>query len=154
MLPFTTDAGTPIVFDDPSPFVDQRIVRPDEIDDQGHVNNAVYITWMDRAAFAHSCHVGYDGPAYLRLNATFVVRRHEVDYLASAFDGERILCATWPGRMERFTAVRRHQILRASDGQTLVRARTEWIYVDRDTGRPRRMPPEVIAAFSPRMDQA
>lgn len=149
---FVTDAGLPIVFDDASPFVLEHIARPEEMDEQGHVNNAVYLAWMDRAAFAHSCHVGYDGPAYARLNTAFVVRRHEVDYLASAFAGDRILCATWPGKMERFTAIRRHHLVRASDGKTLIRARTEWIYVERTTGRPRRMPPELIAAFSPRAD--
>ena len=81
------------------------------------------------------------------------MRRHEVDYLGSALIGERVLCATWPGKMERFTAIRWHHIVRASDGLTLVRARTEWIYVERGTGRPRRMPAEMIAAFSPRAEQ-
>jgi len=150
MPPFNTDAGVPIVFDDPSPFVVHRVVSADEIDGQGHVNNAVYVTWMDRAAFAHSCEVGYDGQAYLRLNTSFVVRRHEIDYLGAALAGDRILCATWAGEMDRFTAIRFHHIVRASDGQTLIRARTEWIYVDRTTGRPRRMPAELIAAFEPR----
>lgn len=144
------DTGKPIALDQPDCFLHEITVRPEEIDGQGHVNNAVYIQWMDRAAFGHSCAVGYDWDAYQKLGASFVVRRHEVDYLAPALLGERIVDATWPGEMDRFTAIRRHQIVRRSDGVTLARAVTTWIYLDIQAGRPRRIPAEMIAAFRPR----
>jgi acyl-CoA thioester hydrolase len=148
-----TDAGSPIALDVADPFLFPVTVAPDDIDGQGHVNNAVYVRWMDHAAFAHSCTVGYDWPAYQRLGSAFVVRRHEIDYLAPAFAGDRVVVATWPCAMERFTALRRHQILRLSDGLTLARAHTTWIYCDTTTGRPRRMPAELIAAFRPRVKE-
>ncbi|MCC7192703.1 MAG: acyl-CoA thioesterase [Phycisphaeraceae bacterium] len=144
------DAGRLISFDQPDCFVYETTVQPEAIDGQGHVNNAVYVQWMDRAAFAHSCAVGYDWAAYQQLGASFVVRRHEVEYLAPAFLGQKIVDATWPGEMDRFTAMRQHQIIRLNDGVTLARAVTTWIYLDLKTGRPRRIPAEMIAAFRPR----
>jgi acyl-CoA thioester hydrolase len=145
-----TDAGQPIAFDVVDPFLHHHTVGAADVDAMGHVNNAVYVAWMDRAAYAHSVHVGYDMAVYQKLGAAFVVRRHEIDYLAEGFEGDRVVVATWPCVMERFTATRRHQIVRISDGRTLVRAHTTWIFIDTATTRPRRMPAELIAAFNPR----
>ena len=150
--PLTTDAGDAIAFDVVDPFLWHVTAEASVIDDQDHVNHAAYVKWMGKAAFAHSAALGYDWPAYQKLGASFVVRRHEVDYLAPAFAGDRIVVATWPCAMQRFTAFRRYQMVRQSDGQTLVRARTKWVYLDLRTGRPRRMPDELIAGFQPRED--
>ncbi len=149
-LPLTTDAGATIELDDARPFLLNVAVESDDIDAQGHVNNAVYPRWMDAAAYAHSDSVGYDWDKYQSMGAAFVVRRHEIDYLSPAFADDRIVVATWPGGMRRFTALRYHQIVRLTDGQTLARAKTTWVYLDLETGRPRRMPDEMIAAFEPR----
>jgi acyl-CoA thioester hydrolase len=148
--PATTADGRALAFDVPDPFLYPVAVQPDDLDAQGHVNNAVYVRWMDRAAFAHSCAVGYDWVAYQELGAAFVVRRHEIDYLAPAYAHDRVVVATWPGKMVRFTAERSHQIVRVADGQTLARAHTVWVYLDSQTGRPKRMPADMIAAFRPR----
>lgn len=150
---YQTAEGRAIVFDDAAPYFVEHTVLAGEIDAQGHVNNAVYVSWMDRAAFAHSKAVGYDMEAYRRLGASFVVRRHEIEYFAPAYEGQCVVVATWPCSMERFTALRRHHIVRISDGVTLARARTTWVFVDTATGRPRRMPAELIAAFNPRDSQ-
>ncbi len=150
MSPLLTDSGLPITFDIVDPYLHHYTVGPADVDAMRHVNNARYVAWMDRAAYAHSAHLGYDMAAYQKLNAAFVVRRHEIDYLAEAFEGERVVVATWPCMMERFTATRRHQIVRISDGTTLVRALTTWVFIDTATGRPRRMPADLIATFRPR----
>ena len=142
--------GQAIDFDVATPFLYQLLATPDDVDAQGHVNNAVYLQWMDAAAFAHSKALGYDWAAYRALGASFVVRRHEVDYLASVLAHQQLVVATWPCRMHRFTAWRRHQIIRLDDGQTVVRAATKWVFLDLNTGRPRRMPDKLIAAFRPR----
>jgi acyl-CoA thioester hydrolase len=132
------------------PYLHELAVTPADIDGQGHVNNAVYVRWMDAAAWAHSVAVGYDLARYEALGSAFVVRRHEIDYLQPVFANQRIIVATWPCSMVRFTAMRRHQIIRADDGVTAARALTQWVYVDRATGRPRRMERELIEAFGPR----
>ena len=122
-------------------------VEPGDIDEQAHVNNAVYVRWMDRAAVAHSAALGWDWDAYRRLGAAFVVRRHEIDYLLAAMPGDEVVDATWPGELGRASAVRHHRIVRASDGRLLAKATTEWALVDLQTGRPRRLPAEIASAF-------
>ena len=144
----------PLVFDIADPFLMDVSIAAADIDAQSHVNNAVYVRWMDRAAFAHSAAVGYDWARYQELGTAFVVRRHEVDYLAPAVPGDDVVVATWPTTMRRFTAMRRHQIVRRGDGATLVRALTQWIYIDSATSRPMRMPDALIAAFRPRGEPA
>ena len=146
----TTDAGEAIAFDVADPFIYEVTADDDDLDEQGHVNNAVFLRWMDHAAYAHSCDVGYDHDAYESLGATFIVGRHAIDYHHFAFAGDRILVATWPMRMSKATALRRHQIIRRADGITLARALTTWVFIDSETVRPRRMPEPLIRAFNPR----
>ena len=145
----SNDSGQKLQFDVPVAFLWKTTARESDIDAQGHVNNSVYVQWMDKAAYAHSQAVGYDWEMYQKIGSSFVVRRHEVDYLSPAFAGDAIIVATWPTEMERFTAMRQHQILRISDGKTLARAKTTWIFINSKTQRPQRMPPELIAAFKP-----
>jgi len=149
-LPLLDDAGSPIKLDIADPYLLPITVQPADIDSQGHVNNAVYVQWMDAAAWANSVAVGYDHAKYQSLGSAFVVRRHEIDYLQPAYEGQQLVVATWPCAMVRFNAMRRHQIIRLSDGVTLARAMTQWIYLDTKTGKPRRMEPELIDAFRPR----
>lgn len=145
-------AGQRIALDVANPYLYELAVTSHDIDAQGHVNNAAIVRWMDKAAFAHSAAVGYDMAAFRAMGAAFVVRRHEIDYLAQGYEGDAIAVATWPCKMERFTALRRHQIIRVSDGSTLARALTTWIFIDTTTHRPRRMPAEMIAHFEPEDD--
>src|ERR1041384_5043521 len=65
---------------------------PADVDDQGHVNNVIYVRWMQDAAAAH-----WQAAAGAELRATvfWVVTHHEVEYKAPAFDGERLLARTW-----------------------------------------------------------
>lgn len=144
-----SNADEPIALDVPNPYLHRLAATSADIDSQGHVNNAAIVRWMDKAAFAHSASLGYDMAAFRAMEASFVVRRHEIDYLAQGYEGDEIIVATWPCKMERFTALRRHQIIRLTDGSTLARALTTWIFIDTTTQRPRRMPAEMIAKFEP-----
>lgn len=141
----------PIALDIADPYLHYITASEADIDSQGHVNNAIYVKWMDAAAWANSVAVGYDHAKYQSLGSAFVVRRHEIDYLQPAYAGQELVVATWPCEMARFNAMRRHQIIRLNDGVTLARALTHWVYLDTKTGRPRRMEPELIAAFRPRV---
>jgi acyl-CoA thioester hydrolase len=148
------DAGEPIALDVANPFLFPVVVRPEDLDGHGHVNNTVYVRWMDQAALAHSEAVGYDWEEYRRIGASFVVRRHEVDYLMPAFADDRIVVATWPCRMEKVTARRRHQIVRRDDGKTLVRAATTWVYLDLQSGKPCRIPQVMVERFGAHQDDS
>lgn len=132
----------------PGAFALRLVVGPEDIDAQGHVSNVRVVDWLNRAAIAHSEAVGLDLARYRALGGTFVVRRHEIDYLAPAFEGDEVVVHTWVVSCRRARAERRHEMRRASDGRALARGFNVWAWVDLE-GRPARMPAEVEAAFAP-----
>lgn len=132
----------------PNAFALRLLVGPDDLDAQGHVSNVRVVDWMNRAAIAHSESLGLDLPRYRALGGTFVVRRHEIEYLAPAFEGDEVLAFTWARSCRRATAERRHEVRRVGDGRTLARGFNLWAWVDL-TGRPARIPAAVEAAFAP-----
>ncbi len=120
-------------------------VAKDDIDRLGHASNVAYVRWIQDLARAHSEHVGLGLDAYVALGAVFVVRRHEIDYLRSALEGNVLELETWIEQWSAATSVRRTRILR--DGEEVARATTTWALVSADAGRPRRIPSEVRDAF-------
>ena len=129
-------------------FADELDAPAEDVDELGHVSNVAYIRWIQEVAKAHSRAVGWDHDAYKRLGAVFVVRRHEVDYLAPVYAGERVRLTTWIAGWSAATSERRTRIVRAGDGRELCRASTLWALVSLGSGRPRRVPPEIRAAFA------
>ncbi|MDB5987059.1 MAG: acyl-CoA thioesterase [Nevskia sp.] len=132
------------------PFIDRVVVQAADIDRFGHTNNVVYLSWLERVAWAHSVSLGLDFSDYERIGAGCVARRHELDYLQPTFRGEELLLATWIAENDvRLSMWRAYQIIRVSDARTVLRGRTQWVCVDLKSGRPRRQPPEFVAAYVP-----
>ncbi len=123
-------------------------VKTEHIDALKHVNNEIYIKWLMEAAGAHSSSLGYSIEKYLFDGACFVVRRHEVDYLAPAFLGEELVVETWVENMQKAKSTRVYNIRRLADQKILIHAKTLWVYVDLITGRPTEISTEIINAFS------
>ena len=132
------------------PYVQQLVVGPEHLDEFGHTNNVVYLSWLQDVAWAHSVSLGFGMADYRRIGTGCVARRHELDYLAATFVGDRLQVATWiaenGGKLDMWRA---YQIIREGDGKTVLRGRTQWICVDMGSGRPRRQPPEFVAAYRP-----
>jgi acyl-CoA thioester hydrolase len=124
-------------------------ITHDMVDVQGRVANHEIVRLLVETAARHSDALGWDLEAYRRLGAWWVVRRHEVDYHVPAVEGDDLLCHTWPSDVARASAERRHVLLRPADGAVIAVARNVWALVDLATGRPRRIPPEVLSAFDP-----
>jgi acyl-CoA thioester hydrolase len=118
------------------PFTLAIVVAPADIDGQGHVNNVVYLRWMQEAATAH-----WDSaaPPELKARVNWVVTRHEVDYKAPAFAGERLVARTWVGQPSGATWERFIEIRRVADDRLLARGRSIYAALDPATGRPRRV---------------
>jgi len=118
--------------------------RPEHIDVLGHVNNAVWVQWMEQVAVAH-----WEAVADPRHKDAYfwVVVRHEIDYLRPAFEGDRIVARTWVGEAPKGAKFDRHLEFAGEDGRVCVRARTDWAIIDKAAGRPIRVPPEVVAPF-------
>jgi acyl-CoA thioester hydrolase len=123
-----------------NPFELAITVQPTDIDGQGHVNNVVYLRWMQEAATAHWESAA---PAELRTRVSWVVTRHEVDYKAPAFVGERLVARTWVGEPSGATWERFIEIRREADDRLLARGRSVYAALDSGTGRPKRVDAEL-----------
>jgi acyl-CoA thioester hydrolase len=123
----------------------QRIVAgTDDIDELGHVNNAVWVRWIQEVAVAHWQVVA---PPDQVAAYVWVITRHEIDYRGNLRAGEAVTAETWvpdPPRGARFD---RHMRFTGDDGRVKVEAVTTWAMLDRATGRLQRVRPEMAAAF-------
>lgn len=117
------------------------------IDANGHVNNITYVQWMQDVAVRHSEAQGCTQDRYRHLGSSWVVRAHQVEYLRPAYAGEDIEILTWVCHMKRTRSLRRYRFRRVGDDTTLVRAETDWVYVDSTTGKPKTIDAEVSRAF-------
>jgi acyl-CoA thioester hydrolase len=142
-------------FDFPAPHVIEISVAPDDIDAYDHVNNAVYLSWCDRAAWSHSAALGVPLERCVALRRGMAAQRIEVDFLRAALTGDRVQAATWIASADgRLRAERRFQIRRAADGATLARARVEYVCINLDSGRAVRMPELFARAYVATADPA
>ncbi len=131
----------------PAIFEYEHLVVDDEIDELAHVNNAFYIHWMQSAAVAHSSAQGWTSARYRQLDAAWVARTHQIEYLQPAGPGDLIIVRTWVADMQRASSLRRYEMIRASDRTALARAETRWAFIRLSTGRPTRIPLDVQNAF-------
>lgn len=122
-------------------------IPAEAIDQNGHVNNVVYVQWMQDIAVAHSSAQGGTADAYRELGVSWVVRSHFVEYRRPALAGERIEVSTWVSDLRRAGSLRKYRFVRVRDGQLLARAETDWVLVRADSGRPCGVLPEVAALF-------
>src|ERR1043166_9021112 len=128
-----------------APFQMNVPVMSGDIDEQNHVNNTVYLRWVQEVATAHWRSVA---STQAQESIAWVVLRHEIDYKAAAWIGDTVVLRTWVGKATRLTFERFTEILRSNDGQLLSKARTLWCPVNAETGRPVRVPFEVRKQFS------
>ena len=117
------------------------------IDELGHVSNLQYIVWMQEIAIQHSAAQGWPVERYLQSGAVWVVRSHFITYLRPAFAGEIITLQTWVAEIKQRNSLRKYLVSRTKDQSVLVEGETNWVYVDRQSGRPLRIPNDLRAAF-------
>lgn len=120
-------------------------VVADDLDEMGHVNNVVYLRWVETIARAHSEALGFDFHRYQALNAAPVVHRHTITYHFPALPGDTVTVSTRIGRVAGVRAYRETRI--ETEDRLLAEAETEWVWVTPGTMRPTRIPPEVSLAF-------
>jgi len=122
------------------------IVQPTDIDDMAHVNNVVYVRWVQEVAAAHWNTLA---TAEVQQKYLWVVLRHEIDYISPAFIGDIVVATTWVGesngpRSERFV-----YLTNKTTGKLLAKAKTTWCLLDGTTMRPKRVDEEVISLLKP-----
>ena len=120
-------------------------VEPADIDGLGHVNNVVYLRWVQDLAVAHwQAVASHENQEKL----LWIVVRHEIDYKRAARLGDTILARTWVGAASRIKFERHTELRRASDGCLLAKARTVWCPIDAVTRKLASVSAEVRAGFS------
>ena len=120
-------------------------VSPRDIDEQNHVNNTVYLRWIQDVATAHWKSLA---PAEAQAAIGWVVLRHEIDYKSPASLGDEIVLRTWVGKASRLKFERFTEIRRKINNQLLAQARTLWVPIDTRTGKPTRVSAQVRSQFS------
>ena len=128
-----------------TPFHLTRRVEAHDLDGRAHVNNVVYVQWVQDAAAAHWEVLA---PSGTKEEIAWVALRHEIDYLKPALLGDDVAVTTWVGVAEGLSFERFTEMRRRSDDALLARARTLWCPVDARTGKPRRVSAEVRARCS------
>ncbi|PHR59241.1 MAG: thioesterase [Robiginitomaculum sp.] len=135
-------------WDLPAPFVHRVRAEPKHIDMFGHVNNAVYNTWLDETAWAHWNSFGLDPEDCAKARRGMAVIRSETDYLQAAYQGDELDVAVWITASDgRLRAERRYQIRRVDNGATIFRALWKLICINLDNGRPARMSKELAEHY-------
>lgn len=121
------------------------VAMPHDIDELGHVNNTVWVRWVQEIATAHwravadAAHVD----AFV-----WVVTRHEIDYRGNVGEGAVVCGETYiPGvpkgaRFDRCVDFRDKET-----GKLLVAVRSTWAMLDKASGRLVRIRPEVAGPF-------
>nr|WP_297401640.1 thioesterase family protein [uncultured Marinobacter sp.] len=123
------------------PFVIELVVRQEDTDRLGHANNVVYVRWLEEVSWAHIESLGMTWALHEATGKAMAITRTEIDYLAAANVGDRLLLGTWlTGYDGRFRSSRQFQLVRPADGKTLVRALSTHACVSLKTQRPSRAP--------------
>lgn len=142
----------------PAAFTGTHRVAAEEIDEYDHVNNTIYLRWLDGLAWAHSAKLGLPLERCLALRRGMAIRHTRVDYLEAALLGDTLLIGTWIVACDgRLWCTRRFEILRVADGRRVLDAEIDFFCMNLDTGKPCRFPrefteryaamPEVAAAY-------
>jgi len=125
------------------PFLLEVVVSKSQIDGLKHVNNAVYVSWCQDAGWQHSMALGLGIEQYHGLDRAMAIRRGEYDYIQAAHLGDELTVATWLTASDgKLLMERRFQIIRKSDGATLLRGRWDLVCIQISSGRPKRLPAE------------
>lgn len=119
-------------------------VSSEDIDTLKHVNNLVYVKWMDKIATTHWAHLTKNNPLP---QYVWVVMRHEIDYLKQATLGDEITVKTWVGETRGITSVRFMEFYKKD--VLLVKAKTIWAMLDATTYKPVRIRENVLKVLQP-----
>lgn len=123
-------------------------IKPSDIDELGHVNNVVYLSWVQDVAIAHW---EFLTTLTQRSKYVWVALRHEIDYKAEAVLGDTVVARTWTGMARGVRFPRHTEIIHIDEfgaRKILATAVTQWCPLERSNGRPTRLPTEIAAFFS------
>ena len=132
---------------DPLQFTMRWPVRTYELDENGHVNNAVYVQWAEHVSASHAAACGWGRAWSVEHGGAWLVRRHEVTYHQPAVGGDEVELTVTVRSLGGVRGVRETEVRRISDQTLLAEVLSEWVWVRISDGRPGRVPAEILAAY-------
>ena len=133
----------------PGAFKMRRRVSWPDIDTAQHVNNIMYMVYVEECGMQVLAAHGWSVPRMTAEGFGMLLRQHQIEYLQPAVLGDEVEIATWVYGVKRATATRHYAVTRVDDGALLARVNTLAVWVDLATGRPIRIPSHFMADFAP-----
>ena len=124
-------------------------VRHYECDALGHLNNVNYVRYMQETAFDASTAAGFDGAAYEKLGCYWLIRETDIEYLKPSQYGDTLEIKTWVIDFHRVRSRRAYEIRNHENNELVANTSTDWVFLERDSNRPVRIPDEFRSAFFP-----
>lgn len=126
----------------------RRRVSWRDIDQMHHVNNAVYLEYIEECGMQVIAAHHWPWTRMAAEGFAIILRQHHIQYLQPALIEDELEIATWVSEVKRSSAMRHYTIRRAGDGELLAQVHTLGVWIDLSTGRPIRIPPNFIADFA------
>ena len=133
----------------PATHIETFKVRHYECDAYGHLNNAVYLRYMQQAGIEAAAAAGYTDQLLFSMNRTWIPRVIVIEYLRPVGYGENLEVKTWVDGVRRVLSRRRYEFRSEGKSEPVATAFTDWVFVDLDSGLPVTIPAEVMSAFYP-----
>lgn len=133
----------------PAIHTEQFKVRHYECDPYGHLNNAVYLRYMQQAGIGAAAAVGFTDEVHFSLNRSWIPRITAIEYFRPIRYGEQIEVKTWVDGVRRVQSRRRYEFYQEGVDVPAAAGYTDWVFVDMKTGNPVTIPDDIMSAFYP-----
>ena len=131
----------------PGAYRTSRRVYYADIDEYQHVNNAVYLSYVEQATIDADASLGFDIARLRDLGGLFVVGQHDIEYLRAAKYGDILDIATWIGEVTP-GSILRHYTMRVQGGELSIRAQTRWVWIDLASRKPAEIPADLLEVLA------
>lgn len=119
-------------------------IHQNDIDENGHVNNISYLKWVQDIAITHWMSIATDA---MKTDLIWVVSRHEIDYLKSAYLETKINAKTWVTEPDGAKSFRYVEIYNSETNTIIAKIKTTWYLLDAKTKRPKRIESDIVSVF-------
>ncbi|MFC4891817.1 acyl-CoA thioesterase [Pseudofrancisella aestuarii] len=127
-------------------FLYSTTATSEHIDPNKHINNIIYLQWMQDAAVEHVKHNGtFD--LIQSLGLTWFAKTHHIEYMSQGFLDDEIIVVTWVENLTKISTLRKYSIYRKSDKKLLCKGETLWIMINIEKSRPTKIPQNIIDVF-------